>query len=111
MYKRQGQPWDLDRSDGGVHILPPYMREGDQGTWYKGTANAIYQNIGFLDLYDPLLVYFAIVFYTSLPLALTANLINRFLHPFLSSIRECLQDANQIAKQCHCTATQDGDRQ
>ena len=31
----------------------PYMREGDQGTWYKGTANAIYQNIGFLDLYDP----------------------------------------------------------
>ena len=29
------------------------MREGDQGTWYKGTANAIYQNIGFLDLYDP----------------------------------------------------------
>ena len=52
-YIRNGQPWDLDRSDGGVHILPPYMREGDQGTWYKGTANAIYQNIGFLDLYDP----------------------------------------------------------
>ena len=52
-YLGSGQPWDLDRSDGGVHILPPYMREGDQGTWYKGTANAIYQNIGFLDLYDP----------------------------------------------------------
>ena len=52
-YLGNGQPWDLDRSDGGVHILPPYMREGDQGTWYKGTANAIYQNIGFLDLYDP----------------------------------------------------------
>ena len=52
-YIGSGQPWDLDRSDGGVHILPPYMREGDQGTWYKGTANAIYQNIGFLDLYDP----------------------------------------------------------
>ena len=52
-YIGNGQPWDLDRSDGGVHILPPYMREGDQGTWYKGTANAIYQNIGFLDLYDP----------------------------------------------------------
>lgn len=35
-YIGSGQPWDLDRSDGGVHILPPYMREGDQGTWYKG---------------------------------------------------------------------------
>ncbi len=52
-YIGNGQPWDLDVSDGGVHILPPYMREGDQGTWYKGTANAIYQNIGFLDQYDP----------------------------------------------------------
>ena len=52
-YVGSGQPWDLDRSDGGVHILPPYQREGEQGTWYKGTANAIYQNIGFLDLYDP----------------------------------------------------------
>ena len=52
-YLGNGQPWDLDRSDGGVHILPPYQREGEQGTWYKGTANAIYQNIGFLDLYDP----------------------------------------------------------
>ena len=52
-YLGNGQPWDLDRSDGGVHILPPYQREGEVGTWYKGTANAIYQNIGFLDLYDP----------------------------------------------------------
>ena len=52
-YIGNGQPWDLDRSDGGVHILPPSMREGDQGTWYKGTANAIYQNIGFISLYDP----------------------------------------------------------
>ena len=52
-YIGSGQPWDLDRSDGGVHILPPYMREGDQGTWYKGTANAIYQNINFIDGYDP----------------------------------------------------------
>ena len=52
-YIGSGQPWDLDVSDGGVHILPPYMREGEQGTWYKGTANAIYQNIGFLDMYDP----------------------------------------------------------
>lgn len=52
-YLGNGQPWDLDRSDGGVHILPPYVQKGDQGTWYKGTANAIYQNIGFLSLYDP----------------------------------------------------------
>ena len=52
-YLGNGQPWDLDRSDGGVHILPPYMREGEQGTWYKGTANAIYQNMGFIELYDP----------------------------------------------------------
>ena len=52
-YIGNGQPWDLDRSDGGVHILPPYVKEGDKGTWYKGTANAIYQNIGFIDLYGP----------------------------------------------------------
>ena len=52
-YIGSGQPWDLDRSDGGVHILPPYVKEGDSGTWYKGTANAIYQNMGFLELYDP----------------------------------------------------------
>ena len=52
-YLGNGQPWDLDRSDGGVHILPPYLGEGEKGSWYKGTANAIYQNIGFLDMYDP----------------------------------------------------------
>ena len=51
-YIGSGQPWDLDGSTGGVHILPPY--QGSKGgTWYKGTANAIYQNIGFIDLYDP----------------------------------------------------------
>ena len=52
-YIGSGQPWDLDRMDGGVHILPPYMQEGEKGSWYKGTANAIYQNIGFVDMYDP----------------------------------------------------------
>ena len=52
-YLGNGLPWDLDRSDGGVHVLPPYVSEGDKGTWYKGTANAIYQNIGFIELYDP----------------------------------------------------------
>ena len=51
-YIGSGQPWDLDSSSGGVHILPPYMGSKG-GTWYKGTANAIYQNIGFVDLYDP----------------------------------------------------------
>ena len=51
-YIGSGQPWDLDCSTGGVHILPPYMGSSG-GTWYKGTANAIYQNIGFIDLYEP----------------------------------------------------------
>ena len=47
-----GTPWDLDRRDGGVSILPPYQEEKG-GNWYKGTANAIYQNIEFVDRYDP----------------------------------------------------------
>ena len=51
-YIGSGVPWDLDGSTGGVHILPPYMGSKG-GTWYKGTANAIYQNMGFIDLYDP----------------------------------------------------------
>ncbi len=51
-YIGTGQPWDLDRLEGGVHILPPYIK-GKQGTWYKGTANAIYQNISFIENYNP----------------------------------------------------------
>ena len=47
-----GNPWDLDRRDGGVSILPPYQEEKG-GKWYKGTANAIYQNMEFIDNYDP----------------------------------------------------------
>lgn len=47
-----GSPWDLDRNNGGVSILPPYMRETG-GDWYKGTANAIYQNMNYIDNYDP----------------------------------------------------------
>lgn len=47
-----GSPWDLDRRDGGVTMLPPYQEEKG-GNWYKGTANAIYQNIPFVDNYDP----------------------------------------------------------
>ena len=51
-YIGNGQPWELDRTNGGVHILPPYQ-SATGADWYKGTANAIYQNIGFIDLYDP----------------------------------------------------------
>ena len=51
-YVGNGQPWELDRRHGGVHILPPYQ-SATGAVWYKGTANAIYQNIGFVDLYDP----------------------------------------------------------
>ena len=51
-YIGSGQPWDLDGSSGGVHILPPYQT-ATGASWYKGTANAIYQNIGFIDMYDP----------------------------------------------------------
>ncbi len=51
-YIGSGQPWDLDRMDAGVHVLPPYQRNKG-GDWYKGTANAIYQNIDFIERYDP----------------------------------------------------------
>ena len=52
-YLGNGQPWDLDKSEGGVHVLPPYLGAGEKGSWYKGTANAIYQNINFIDMYNP----------------------------------------------------------
>ena len=51
-YIGNGQPWELDRVNVCVHILPPYQ-SATGAVWYKGTANAIYQNIGFVDLYDP----------------------------------------------------------
>jgi glucose-1-phosphate adenylyltransferase len=51
-YVGNGQPWDLDRTFGGVHILSPYEAKKDT-SWYKGTANAIYQNIRFMKMYDP----------------------------------------------------------
>ena len=51
-YIGSGQAWDLDRMNGGVHVLSPYQQmEGTE--WYKGTANAIFQNINFIDRYDP----------------------------------------------------------
>ena len=52
-YIGSGQPWDLDVADGGVYILPPYLGANEQGSWFSGTANAIYQNIGFIDQYEP----------------------------------------------------------
>ncbi len=51
-YIGNGRPWDLDRNDGGVYVLPPYV-SAEKGEWYKGTANAIYQNIGFINGFDP----------------------------------------------------------
>lgn len=51
-YIGNGQPWDLNSSHGGVMILPPYARS-KRSDWYKGTANAIYQNIPFIERYQP----------------------------------------------------------
>ena len=51
-YIGSGKPWDLDRLNGGVHILPPYQGQKG-GDWYSGTANAIYQNLAFIERYDP----------------------------------------------------------
>lgn len=51
-YIGNGQPWDLDRNHGGVHVLSPYQK-ATGSDWYKGTANAIYQNIHFIEGYDP----------------------------------------------------------
>ena len=51
-YIGTGAPWDLDSSTGGAIVLPPYMK-ANSGEWYSGTANAIYQNMYFVDRYDP----------------------------------------------------------
>jgi len=51
-YIGNGQPWDLDKMHGGVHVLPPYQTAAG-ASWYEGTANAIYQNIAFIERYDP----------------------------------------------------------
>ncbi len=52
-YIGSGQPWDLDVTDGGVYILPPYQSAGEKGSWFSGTANAIYQNMAFIESYAP----------------------------------------------------------
>ncbi len=51
-YIGSGAPWDLDVSHGGVFVLPPYQK-GKVGEWYRGTANAIYQNMAFIEQYNP----------------------------------------------------------
>lgn len=51
-YIGNGQPWDLDRNFGGVHILSPYQKKS-KSAWYEGTANAIYQNLNFIKMYNP----------------------------------------------------------
>lgn len=51
-YVGNGNPWDLDRSRGGAFVLPPYQ-SGATGEWYKGTANAIYQNMSFMEGFNP----------------------------------------------------------
>ncbi len=51
-YIGNGQPWDLDRIHGGVHTLPPYQSSSG-AQWYEGTANAIYQNLSFIERYHP----------------------------------------------------------
>ncbi len=50
-----GSHWDLDRKDGGVFVLPPYTHDAG-GEWYKGTADAIHQNVAFIDQFDPVWV-------------------------------------------------------
>ena len=51
-YIGKGGPWDLDRAQSGVTLLPPYQAKNG-ADWYKGTANAIYQNLDFINRYDP----------------------------------------------------------
>lgn len=51
-YIGNGEPWDLDRTSGGVRVLPPYQAKSSSA-WYRGTANAIYQNINFIERYSP----------------------------------------------------------
>ncbi len=52
-YIGNGQPWGLNKSQASAQVLPPYERHDKKSGWYKGTANAIYQNIAFIERYDP----------------------------------------------------------
>ena len=52
-YIGNGSSWDLDSEHGGVFVLPPYINENDSSNWYQGTADAVYQNLNFMDMIDP----------------------------------------------------------
>ncbi|MBQ9004412.1 MAG: glucose-1-phosphate adenylyltransferase, partial [Eggerthellaceae bacterium] len=52
-YIGNGAPWDLNTNNGGAYTLSPHTRVGDKGHWYLGTADAIYQNIRFIDRFSP----------------------------------------------------------
>ena len=52
-YVGNGAPWDLNKNNGGAYMLSPHTRVGDVGSWYAGTADAIYQNIRFIDYFEP----------------------------------------------------------
>lgn len=52
-YIGNGAPWDLDTAEGGAYVLSPYTKAGDVGSWYAGTADAIYQNVQFIDRFNP----------------------------------------------------------
>lgn len=52
-YIGNGSSWDLDSEHGGTFVLPPYMNDKDSSNWYQGTADAIYQNLNFMDMIDP----------------------------------------------------------
>ena len=70
---------DLDRKTGGVTILPPYIKEG-MGAWYSGTANAIYQNIKFIDAYNQnMFLYFQATIYIRWIIVRCWNIISKSL--------------------------------
>ena len=52
-YIGNGSSWDLDSEHGGVFVLPPYINDNDSSNWYQGTADAIYQNLNFMEMIDP----------------------------------------------------------
>lgn len=82
-YIGNGQPWDLDRLHGGVHVLPPYQKASGSD-WYKGTANAIYQNISFIERYDPQYVII---------LSLAIRSVSRITAIFSASIRKRMRNS------------------
>ena len=62
-----GIPWDLDRNVGGVSVLPPYEKSTNS-EWYTGTANAIYQNLNYIETYNPdYVLILSCLLYTSNP--------------------------------------------